>query len=85
MGGAAVKRRFAACLHAILISIDQLGGCWIRCWCYLFAGGEQPNPDETISSWVGRHAVADERWALASERFIDALFGAGHCRRSIGS
>lgn len=61
-----------------LIALDQLGNV-------LLAGN---NPDETISSAVGRKAMAGKRWALRAERAIDALFVAlgskpGHCRRMI--
>jgi hypothetical protein len=48
-----------------------------------------PDRDETLSSRVGRAAIAGERWALIAERVIDGLFlllgdAPGHCRRSIG-
>jgi hypothetical protein len=68
----------------MLICLDQFCGCWLRGWDYVWFGGECPNADETISSWVGRNAVEGEPWALVAERFIDALFGSGHCRRNIG-
>lgn len=62
----------------LLIAFDQ----WANC---LFGGN---NPDETISSAVGRKAIAGRKWALVAERVIDALFRAlgdapGHCRRMI--
>jgi hypothetical protein len=43
------------------------------------------NEDETISSRVGRHAVAGERWALICERVINAIFwfSPDHCRKAI--
>lgn len=46
------------------------------------------NPDETISSRVGRAALSDRPFAAELEWLIDALFrllGAapGHCRRHI--
>jgi hypothetical protein len=56
----------------VLIAIDQLVNTIL--------GG---NEDETISSRVGRHAVAGDRWALAAEVVIDAVLGTGHCRRAI--
>jgi hypothetical protein len=55
------------------IAIDQCGNAAL--------GGSE---DETISSRTGRHAIAGKRWALMLERFIDLLFGKGHCRESIG-
>ena len=63
-----------------LIALDQFFNCLL--------GGN--NPDETISSAVGRRAVAGKRWALAAEWAIDRLFvllgaDAGHCRRNIGT
>lgn len=46
------------------------------------------NPDETISSRVGRAAMNDRPFAAEAEWLIDALFrllgdGPGHCRRNI--
>lgn len=46
------------------------------------------DPDETLSSRVGRASLAGKRWARIAERIIDRLFellgeGPGHCRRSI--
>lgn len=55
------------------IGIDQTGNA-------LLGGSE----DETISSRTGRHALEGKSWALALEKVIDAVFGEGHCRRSIG-
>lgn len=62
----------------LLIAWDQWANCLL--------GGN--NPDETISSAVGRKAMRGVRWALVAERVIDALFaalgdGPGHCRRVI--
>jgi hypothetical protein len=64
-------------LQSLLVAIDQLGNAWL--------GG---NPDETISSRVGRAAIAGRRWALVLERVIDWLFLhlcglPQHCRSSI--
>ena len=62
----------------ILIALDQFGN--------VLAGGN--NPDETISSAVGRKAMRGVRWALVAERAIDWLFERltgerGHCRAVI--
>lgn len=62
----------------LLIALDQLGN--------VLLGGN--NPDETISSAVGRKAMAGRKWALRAERIIDWLFERlgeepGHCRRMI--
>lgn len=61
-----------------LVALDQLGN--------VLLGGN--NPDETISSAVGRKAMAGRRWALIAERAIDWLFynltgERGHCRAKI--
>lgn len=60
----------------ILVAFDQF-------WNAVGGGSE----DETISSRVGRNAVAGKRWALILEKMIDAIpwFGKGHCRRAIGT
>ena len=63
----------------LLIAIDQLGNTAL-----------DGDPDETISSRVGRNAVAGKWWALIAERVIDFIawrvFGQyDHCRRSIGT
>jgi hypothetical protein len=75
-------------LLAIAVAIDQLLGTIIVGLLYLLALAPAPNPDETISSIVGRNAVAGKRWALIAERVIDRLFwllgdGPNHCARSI--
>lgn len=57
----------------VALAFDQLGNA--------FFGGSE---DETISSSVGRHAVAGKWWALILERIIDAVIGKGHCRSAIG-
>jgi len=62
----------------ILLAIDQLGN--------VLLGGD--NPDETISSAIGRKAIEGRRWALAAECVIDWLFlrltgETGHCRTHI--
>lgn len=65
-------------LARLLIAVDQLGN--------VLCGGN--NPDETISSAVGRKAIRGARWALVVERVIDGLFywltgEVGHCRANI--
>lgn len=83
--GSTVNGRFRTWLHDMLVSLDQGAGCWIRGWWFVWVGGEPPDPDETVSSWVGRHAIAGNTWALVAEKLIDAIMGAGHCRASVGS
>ena len=54
------------------LALDQLicGVIWLR-------------PDHTISGEVGYAAYHGKRWGRIAERFIDALFGKGHCFNSI--
>ena len=56
----------------LLLAIDQLicGVIWLR-------------PDHTISGEVGYAAYQGKRWGLVAARAIDAIFGKGHCQRSI--
>lgn len=56
----------------ILIGIDQLGSSLL--------GGD---PDETISSRVGKWAATGSRLGRAVECFIDFLFWKGHCKECI--
>lgn len=65
-------------LHRILVSLDQLGNTIL--------GGSE---DETISSAVGRKAIAGVWWAMVAEQVINAVFFVirrqrNHCRASIG-
>ncbi|ARS29090.1 hypothetical protein [Sphingomonas sp. KC8] len=82
-------RRLTRWLWALAVSLDQLAHVLLSGPKYLLLGGPAPNPDETISSKVGRMAVAGKRWALIAEAVIDWIFirlgdGPGHCRRNIG-
>ena len=75
-------------LREMLISADQLLHVLLGGPKYIIVGGPCPSADETISSKVGRQAIRGKRWALITERAIDALFrllgeGPGHCRRMI--
>lgn len=61
----------------ILIGLDQLANAILR-----------GNPDETISSRVGRAAIAGKRWGLICESIINKLFvilgdDPNHCRREV--
>ncbi|SNS52995.1 hypothetical protein SAMN06295912_108109 [Sphingomonas laterariae] len=81
--------RLRAIAWALAVSIDQLAHIILAAPKYLILGGPVPDPDETISSKVGRMAVRGRRWALIAERVIDWLFerlgeAPGHCRRNIG-
>lgn len=80
--------RLCRWLREVLISLDQLLHVILGGPKYLIRGGPVPSADETISSKVGRRAIAGARWALTAERVIDWLFvqlgeGPGHCRRMI--
>lgn len=78
-------RRWLRAWLVFLIALDQLIYVWFACWTFVWFGAAEPDPDETISSAVGRGAIAGRRWALIAERIIDALFGRGHCRTSAGA
>jgi hypothetical protein len=58
----------------LLIALDQLFN--------VILGG---NPDETISSAVGRKAIEGRKWALIAEKVINALFwfDPNHCRSRV--
>ena len=75
-------------LHAFLVALDQWVYVVLAAPKYILAGGQPPNPRETISSKVGRAALAGKRWARIAEKLIDRLFvllgeRSGHCARSI--
>ena len=59
-------------LFIILLALDQL-----------IFGVIRLRPDHTISGEVGYAAYHGKRWGRIAERFIDALFGKGHCFNSI--
>lgn len=65
---AKVKRYF----WNVLLGLDQ--------FLSILTGGD---PDETVSSRVGKAATAGSRTGLALEWVLDAIFGEGHCRSSI--
>ena len=78
-------KRLGKWLLRMLICLDQLAGCWLRGWYFVWIGGEPPSADETISAWVGKSAAAGKRWALFAQAAIDRLFGAGHCQRAVAA
>lgn len=80
--------RIRLALRQVLVSIDQLFYILIATPIYLIWGGATPSADETISSRVGRAAIAGARWGLILETIIDRLFvllgsAPGHCRRNV--
>lgn len=78
-------RRWLNAWLIFLIALDQLLCVWMRLWSYVWLGTSTPNPDETISSFVGRNAIENKKWALITEKVINALFwfDPDHCRRHI--
>lgn len=84
----AIMKRVARALRAIVVAINQLIGTTITALLYIVGFAPEPNPDEAISSIVGRNAQAGKWWARVLEKVIDLLLwllgdGWGHCRRSI--
>lgn len=81
--------RLRAFAWLLLVSLDQLAHvAAFGAWWALTGRGSRPRADETISSRVGRNAIAGKRWALAAEWLIDGLFWlaagkGGHCRANI--
>ncbi|EFL52995.1 conserved hypothetical protein [Solidesulfovibrio fructosivorans JJ]] len=59
-------------LWNVLLGLDQFLSA--------LTGGD---PDETVSSRVGKASAAGSRLGRALEICLDGVFGAGHCRRSI--
>lgn len=76
--------RLFSWFHVMFYALDQLFACWVRGFIYVWGNGEKPSPDETLSSWVGRGAVAGGRGFLIAEKVIDFFLNEGHCRRAIG-
>lgn len=86
-------RRVGALAFALLVALDQIGHVLLAAPFYLLGiTDELPNPDETISSRVGRYSMRGDRWAKVAEYLINLLFfwqtdehgRRNHCRRSIG-
>jgi hypothetical protein len=70
--------------EVMFVAVDQLFATWFRGWVFVWLNGDKPNPDETLSSWIGRNAVEGNRSAMIAEKVVDLFLGAGHCRRAIG-
>ena len=66
--------RLQSWLIVLLVAIDQLAHMLLAGPKYVIAGGQRPDPDETISGKVGRRAAAGERWARICAAAIDAGF-----------
>jgi hypothetical protein len=77
--------RFSNWFERLFTCLDQLLAVWLRGWFYVWLGwGELPSADETLSAFVGRHAIMGQPWALRAENIIDAMMLAkGHCREAV--
>lgn len=69
-------------LFGVALTQGVVNVCIVGIWWVLTGRGSEPDPDEPFSSRVGRNAVRGKRWALIAEKFVDAIFGEGHCRQS---
>jgi hypothetical protein len=83
-GIAGIADRMFVWIAVMFMAADQFFAAWFRGWIYVWADGELPSPDETLSSWIGRNAVEGHRAALIAEAVVDFFLGAGHCRKAIG-
>lgn len=59
-------------LRNILVSLDQLAS--------VFLGGD---PDETISSRVGKWSASGSKVGRFFEIILDSIFGKNHCKECI--
>ena len=67
--------RFGPAMLALLVAIDQLAQVvLVAPWWWLTGSGRKPDPDETISGLLGRHAAWGWRWAKICAWLVDALF-----------
>lgn len=83
-----MMNRFQSWIWVVLVALDQLiHAVGFGAWYVITGRGELPNPDETISSRVGRNAIRGKQWALVMEWLIDSIFEllgqSGHCRANI--
>jgi hypothetical protein len=76
--------RFLTWVSLMFVALDQLFATWFRGFVFVWFNGEPPNPDETLSSWIGRGEVAGVRAFVIAAHLIDFFMGAGHCQRAIG-
>ena len=68
----------------MLMAADQFFACWFRGFVFVWFNGEQPNPDETLSSWVGRAQRDGKRAGIIAAKVIDFFMGEDHCLKAIG-
>ncbi len=82
-------------MRRLTIWIGALGSAWSQFWqtiwgglLFLFDAAPAPDPDETLSSVIGRRAGDGARWARAAALVVDVImwpadgFRWGHCRRA---
>ena len=83
-------KKFWKGIRVILIAIDQLLFTFfgvLAYWCGVKKN--PPNPDDTISSHIGKRHRAGQAWAKPAMLLVDSLFyfpegkRMGHCYRSI--
>lgn len=66
-------KRLPSFMLMLLISIDQfLQTLFVGLWWTLTGKGHLPNPDETVSGFLGRHE--GRWWAVLPTVLIDAMF-----------
>lgn len=67
--------RWAAFALVFLICVDQLlQTIFVGTWWWLTGRGHVPDPDETISGFLGRHMALGHGWATFPAALTDALF-----------
>ena len=74
--------RFWLYLAAVALTQGIFNTCGAGLWWVITGRGSAPNPDEPLSSRVGRAAMKNKTWALWAEHEIDSVLGEGHCRES---
>ncbi len=70
-------------LFAVAFTQGVFNTTFAGLWWVITGRGSPPNPDEPLSSRIGRNAVKGKRWALWAERVVDGILGKGHCRASV--
>ncbi len=83
-------KKFWLGVRSLLIAIDQLFFTILGLIVYWCGGMKNPpNPDDTISSHIGKRHRAGKAWAKLAMPLVDGLFffpegkRMGHCYRSI--
>ena len=71
-------------VQLMFVALDQFFATWFRGFVFVWLNGEKPNPDETLSSWIGRSALAGHKAARIAAAVIDFFMGQNHCFKAIG-